>query len=64
MTISPIYIITITPSILKHLMGGLISFFNFLGPKKNQFGSTTSFKNILPIQNFKNFESSPDTFTE
>ena len=45
-------------------MGGLISFFNFLGPKKNQFGSITSFKNILPIQNFKYFESSPDTFTE
>ena len=46
--ISSIYIATITPSILKHAMGGLVSFVNFHGPEDNPFGSTTNFKRFLP----------------
>ena len=46
--ISPVYIPTITPSILKHAMGGLVSFVNFHGPEDNPFGSTTNFKRFLP----------------
>ena len=55
MTIILIYIATITP-VLKHAMGGLVSFVNFRGPEDNLFDiwSTTNFKktfvhNILNI---------------
>ena len=42
--ISSIYIVTITPSIFKHAMGGLVSFVNFCRPEDNQFASTSNFK--------------------
>ena len=42
--ISSIHIATITPSIFKHGMGGLVSFVNFRRPEDNQFGSTSNFK--------------------
>ena len=49
MTIIPVVcIITITPSILKHTMGGLVSFVNFRGPEDNPFGSTTNSKKKFP----------------
>ena len=37
-----VYIATITPSILKHAMGGLVSFANFHRPGDNPFGSTSN----------------------
>ena len=37
--ISSIYIGTITPSLLKHAMGGLVNFVIFRGPEDNPFGS-------------------------
>ena len=40
--ISSIYIATITPSILKHAMSGLVSSVNFHGPEDNPFGSTSN----------------------
>ena len=46
--ISSIFIATKTPSILKHEMGGLVSFVNFYGPEDNPFGSTTNFKRFFP----------------
>ena len=42
--ISSIYIATITPSILKHTMGGLVNFVNFRGPEDYPFGTTTNLK--------------------
>ena len=62
--ISSIYIANITPSILKHALGSLVSFANFHGPEDNPFGSTTNFKKFFPAWNFKHFESSSDIFTE
>ena len=47
--ISSIYISTITPSILKHAMGGIVSFVNFHGPEDDPFGSTTNLKKKIPI---------------
>ena len=41
--ISSIYIATITPSILKHEMGGLVSSVNFCGPEDNLSGSVANF---------------------
>ena len=32
------------PSILRHSMGGLVSFLNFHGPEENPFSRTTNFK--------------------
>ena len=46
--ISSIYIANITPSILKHALGSLVSFANFHGPEDNPFGSTTNFKKFFP----------------
>ena len=46
--ISSIYIATKTPSILKHVKGGLVSFVNFGGPEDNPFGSTKNFKKVFP----------------
>ena len=45
--ISSIYIATITPSILKHAMGSLVSFENFRGSEDNPFGSTTNLKKFF-----------------
>ena len=45
--ISPIYIATITPSNIKHAMGGLVSFVNFRGPHDNSFGNTKKIKKFF-----------------
>ena len=59
--ISSIHIAIITPSILKHAVGGLVHFVNFHGPEGNPFGST---RNIFCCINFKYIEFSSDIFTE
>ena len=54
--ISSIYIASITPSILKHAMDGLVRFVNFRGLEDNISGSTKKLK-ILLLHNFFNILS-------
>ena len=48
MKIISIYVATITPPVLKHAVGDLVSFVSFHGPEDNPFGSTTNFKKKFP----------------
>ena len=54
--ISSIYIASITPSILKHAMDGLVRFVNFRGLEDNISGSTKQLK-ILLLHKFFNILS-------